>query len=416
MACMPDSHARKAFRILLAILAIAAAVHFSYRTMDMRAAGCIDTPTFIMQTTHFLLKGEVYKNPLKTTGPLEEFQPGSPWFKFPPIYLLDYIPFVYAFSPNHVPSYFVNIDGITDWLRPLHVLRYLTAVVTLMIMLNRSKSLDFFLLGIGIACAYSPFFESLYGLIFDNLLLFLCSIILLAAKTGRSRLVGILIAIAAMLKIYPAVLVLPALIQRDWRCLAAIASSSAVLLLVGILVFGLPENIFYYCKLLPLLMRETSVASSDNLALGRFFVLYAPSAETGMQYFYIFRSCMTAATAVILYRSRTAFTIEENGLAALMCLMLINLPNVWPNYQLILILPILVLVAGGFNSAAYGRLQATIALCCWLLLTCSTDGRGGLYARLWTKPFRYRINTRYHATVYPTGTVGLLLHFATSKS
>lgn len=370
---------KRAALALLAILLIYSVVHFYTAAIQVREAGFIDTPTFIAQAGFFMDSGKLYSNPLKEGGELDGFEPSAPWYKFPPAYLLAYMPWAPAIDLDY-ERYGKTLNALSRDIWAVHVIRYLLSLSVILVLLNSKKSKYFLLNGMVMGLLFTPVFESLYGLIFDNLLLFSLAIILLLNKSGKNELAGVVIGTLSMFKLYPAILILWAIAVKNLKMVAYFIAACFLLLLVSLSVFGLDNHLFFYTRLLPVLLNETSVADTGNFSLGSLFVQHWENKHIAMWYFGVFKTLILAATAAVLWvhgrHDDGCVRYAAIKLSLIVCAMLLYLPNYWGNYQLILILPVLTLLAGAYADYRGSFWQGVVAVMCWFVMVLSKDGGG----------------------------------------
>ena len=281
---------------------------------------------------------------------MDGYGPSSPWYKFPPAYMLAFMPWV---TPvNTAEDIGKNVDAQARKIWIVHVFRYLGSLILLLLLLKGSASPWFILHGLAMGLTFTPFFESLYGLIFDNVLLFLLALILFLNKAGKNRLAGWCIGLAAMLKVYPAILILWAIAVKDWKIVLGAIAAAMLLLSGSLLVFGVENHLFYYTRLLPLLLQESSlVAKEGNFSLGAQFVGLWQETGTAMLWFSIYKNLMMAATISLLLYGKVydnCFRFAAMKLSLIACMTILYLPNYWGNYQLVLILPVLTLLGNAY--------------------------------------------------------------------
>ena len=395
---------------MLVALLIYSAVHFYRASIQMREAGFIDTPTFIAQAGFFMDSGKLYSNPLKEGGELDGFEPSAPWYKFPPAYLLAYMPWAPAIDLDY-EKYGKTLNVLSREIWQVHVIRYLLSLTIILVLLNSKKSTCFLLNGMAMGLLFTPFFESLYGLIFDNLLLFSLAIILLLDKYRKNELAGLVIGAVSMFKLYPAILILWAVAVKNIKMVLYFVAACFLVFLVSMAVFGLDNHIFFYTRLLPLLLNETSVADASNFSLGYFFVRHWEDRHIAMLYFGVFKMLMLAATVAVLWlcgrHQDGCARYAAMKLSLIVCAMLLYLPNYWGNYQLILILPVLTLLAGAYADHRRSFWQGVVAVMCWLFLVLSKDG-GGMFAPFYLSKYPHWVNNGADFRMY----IPLVLWFA----
>ena len=79
------------------------------------------------------------------------------------------------------------------------------------------------------ALNFEPFFETLFGLQVETLMLLLLAICLIALQRGRDPVAGVGLAVCGMLKIYPAFLLLYLLVKRRWAAIGWCAGASLLI-------------------------------------------------------------------------------------------------------------------------------------------------------------------------------------------
>jgi len=96
-----------------------------------------------------------------------------------------------------------------------------------------------------------PAFDTIaYGQI-DVVLLGLVTLAFLALRAGRSAVVGLAVALAALFKLYPLVLVLLLAARREWRAVAWTAGWLLALVGVAVAVMGWREHVVFATEVLP---------------------------------------------------------------------------------------------------------------------------------------------------------------------
>jgi hypothetical protein len=96
-----------------------------------------------------------------------------------------------------------------------------------------------------------PAFDAIaYGQV-DVVLLLLVTVALLALQRGRPAIVGLAVALAALLKLYPLVLLLFLAARREWRAVVWTAAWLVALVAVAVAVMGWREHLIYASEVLP---------------------------------------------------------------------------------------------------------------------------------------------------------------------
>ncbi len=172
-------------------------------------------------------------------------------------------------------------------------------------------------------------------------------------------------------------------------------AACVLLFLASLSVFGLENHVFFYTRLLPLLLNETSVADTGNFSLGYFFVRHWEDTHIAMLYFGAFKMLILGATAAVLWiQGRNHDCCARYAaikLSLIVCAMLLYLPNYWGNYQLILILPVLTLLAGAYADHRRSFWQGVVAVMCWFVMVFSKDA-GGMFVPFYMSKYPHWVN------------------------
>jgi Glycosyltransferase family 87 len=199
-------------------------------------------------------------------------------------------------------------------------------------------------------------------------------------RRGHDRWAGAAVAIAAMLKLTPALLLVYLALRRRWQALAAAIAALAALALVSVAVVG-PGEFF------AALPEALSVGSGDA-RLGHNEALLAPllnavaSAAPGLAgpgrvAEYVVLVALAVAAGVVLWRAQRDAAVtpgtragEDAAYAVALCAMLLLSPATWVHHY-VWVLPALALVLGlaarSFLRATTPELRRTAAAQCALL-------------------------------------------------
>jgi hypothetical protein len=320
--------------LVIALLVLLSGFHFVRGAQGARAYGFVDFPIFLAQARLFVMTGELYADP----GSPELYAPSAAVYKFPPLYAAMLVPLVRHGIPESL--------YIGHWL--LQLILYAGAVLTTLAWLGRGRGATFWVGGAVLAANFEPFFETLWRLQIETPLLLLLTLALVAYTGRRQAWTGAALGAAAMLKVYPLFLLLYFGVRRNWRVLIGTVAAVAGLLAVSVLVIGIRENATYYLKILPLLLAEAPQASSENLSWARFLELgmgLAPGVAKRVGQALVLPLIGVSVVAVWPRRTEANSRLRRATQFGLFVpLMLLVMPNSWVNYQLLLLLPILVLL------------------------------------------------------------------------
>lgn len=335
--------------LLVLLLCAVSLLHFVHMCLVTLQQGFADMPIFLDALQQHLAGGSLY--PAITDPRL--FEPGAAVFKFPPLYLLPYLPFVAGGEPA----------GFYTALWVVNIFLYASGVLLCMQALFRQASWVVHAGAITVACLFTPFLECLFGLTFEILLFFLLSLVLWQlSRTGRFMTSGL--ALAAMMKIYPATMSLY-LLFRDRVALFRYLFAAAVFVMLAVLAMGLDVSRQFYAGILPQLMQELPLATHKNLAFVGVLLLKGMPAEILPQTWLAFRLVLLLGVVSLLwFSSRRPATRERLLLefAFMVCVMLMWLPNSWFSYQLVLLLPVFILFRFGVLDRAGDDTGITLLL------------------------------------------------------
>lgn len=348
---------------ILALLALAslATIHFCTATTHTLVYamnnGFADTPIFVTSALKFLQTGTLYdmREPLAIT-----YAPGAETYKFPPLYVLPYLPWLNRESG--IPLDMYNIFSL------IHIVRYIVTLI-LCILFFGGKNPAWALTVIIIYCFAGPFYESLYGLTFDSLLLTSLTIALILKN--HKIINAALITHAILAKLYPAPLLLYFLKNHSVKKSAAILIAvTATIAIVPIIIMGIEVHKIYFIEILPIIIKEETLLSDYNLS----FISLLNS--KGIPDIFCKAFILLASILVILSarKNSSAKNIDELVFGFCISLTILLIPNCWGNYQLILIMPVIILLGHAWNSVGLARATATlIAIAAWLPMTSSAN-------------------------------------------
>jgi alpha-1,2-mannosyltransferase len=317
-----------------ALLLLLSVFHFVHAAHNSRAFGFVDFPIFLAQAELYLITGELY---VDASDP-ESYGPAAAVYKFPPLFAMLLLPFVRGGVSDSV--------YLGHWV--LQILLYAAAVGLLVANLRRQGGAIFAFVGTLLALNFEPFFETLWRLQLETPILLLLVLALVAYQTGRQPWAGIAIGVGFMLKLYPAFLLLFFALRRGWKVMVGFVAAVALIVIASLIVIGPGENAAYFFKILPLLFDEAPRVSTENLSPARHFqVLFGMDGAWAKR---------LAQLIVVPLIALTAFAVARRGprpgdrlavataFSLFIPLMLLAMPNSWVNYQLLLLLPLLVLL------------------------------------------------------------------------
>jgi hypothetical protein len=307
--------------------------HFVQAAQNSRAFGFVDFPIFLAQAELYLMTGELY---VDATDP-EAYGPAAAVYKFPPLFAMLLLPFVRGGAGDGV--------YLGHWI--LQILLYATSVGLLLTFLRRQGGPWFLFAATILALNFEPFFETLWRLQLETPILLLLAFALLTFQLGRPTAAGAAIGVGFMLKLYPAFLLVYFAARRRWRVLAGFGVAVVLIAVASLIVIGPEENAAYFFKILPLLLDETPRLSSENVSPARHLQgLLGLGGAWAKRLGQLLVLPLVVSSLVVVWRRQRALGGRLAGATAFALfvpLMLLAMPNSWVNYQLLLLLPILVL-------------------------------------------------------------------------
>jgi len=320
--------------LALGLLAVSS-VHFAVSVHRAGAFGVVDFPIFLERARVFRDTGVLY--------PAAEdpavYAPAAAVYKFPPPYAMLLLPFTTRADEHRV------LSGH----RVVQVAAYLLAVGLLLHALAPRRPSAFWLLGLALALNFEPFFETLWRLQIETGLLLLLAIGVVALARERDGPLGAAIAAGALLKIYPAVLAAYLVAGRRWRALAALAVTAALIGVSSWIVIGGAENRSYWLRVFPALLAELPAATTENVSPARYLqTLSGLGPATAKRAATILAGCLLVVSAwAVRWRAGRSTSAAHARLAFALFVpaMLLSMPNGWVNYQLLLLVPLLALLA-----------------------------------------------------------------------
>jgi len=346
--------------LLYGILAISL-MQFVYRvSLGFGTYYSVDMPLFLQTAYDYLASQTLYR---RADDLQHLYQPGAGVYKYPPLYQLTIVPWFAQGWPEHV--YFMV-------LRTSMLLMYLGSAglmirkVAALQVGEFSKSL-FYTTAAITTLWFVPFHAS-HGVVSEIFILFLLSLFIYF-YTSKPVLSGVLLGVSSMLKVYPVFLIGFSILVKNKRNIIGFIMACLLATALTMAYFGLAENLFFFFKLLPVLLSERVSDYGSNLNIEAFF-LSTGLIKQGFPLFNIQKIIVLGALAFMTYQYRNA---EEKIILLILslwiCAMLLFLSNYWLQYQLILILPIIALLAHAVKKCSWWQ-WFTVSL---VIITMSID-------------------------------------------
>lgn len=335
--------------VLLA-LALAGMAHFYLAVKSatfLVTHGHQDTYIFVSAAQRLLAGGKLYElvEPLYVT-----YAPGMAVFKFPPLYVLPYLPWLdKLYWPEETQWY--------TWLFRVHLLRYGLAALMVWWCFGPRKQWAWAFTVIAVFGLSAPVHESLYGMTFENLLLFSVVLALVAWQKGWRWPVAALLSYISMAKLFPAPLLLFFATRERWTMIARLAVCSLLWLALAVMLLGVEPHVDYVTRILPVLLKEGA-----NIWLINATLLHDPMIPAGFRP--VLACVLIGMTWGVMNFRAAQKTTDRVALEFCMVLLvaLLLLKNFWVSYQLVLLLPVLVLAGGMLAGKSLAWWRGLVAL------------------------------------------------------
>ena len=178
-------------------------------------------------------------------------------------------------------------------------------------------------------------------------------------RRGRAGAGGALLGLAIALKMYPVVLVVPLLAQRQWRCVTWALATAVTVMGLGFVLIGWEQTWFYLTRVLPEVERTLGQSSSGNNSLAVALRNATGSAGMANALSLALRAAIVAAVAAGAWRVRNE---PARALAVGMTMLVLVPPVIWEHYFVLIYLPWLDALA------CAGRRQTPILAVAYFLL------------------------------------------------
>ncbi|MBW8051162.1 MAG: DUF2029 domain-containing protein [Cytophagales bacterium] len=320
----------KILNIIIIILLIASGIRFSLEVYNIKEFGFCDFPVIWNQVLEYINTGILYP----FIDNLENnYRADLPLYRYPPIYASLWIPFANLGIGDNIFIY--------HWILQLALYLFFSFLLIYIAIIGKiNKNLIFIIMILTLN--YIPFFETLYGLQLETLILLLLALTILFSIKQNRLVPGCTLGIATMLKIYPLIFLIYFVIKKKWNVLISFIITIIVLMIVSILVVGFQEVYDFYFILLPYMFMESAQDTSDNISLEIFFAklpFLNPLIAKGLS---TFTTIILVSFSVfsILQNRKKHQSIEINLLeiSLFIPLLLMIYGNSWLNYQLLLML------------------------------------------------------------------------------
>lgn len=315
------------WQVLATVALLASVVRFTFEIRVIEAHCCYDFPTAFGRAVGFATRHA----PFYPTD-LASYAPGVGDFKYPPLYAL--LLLLVADSGFREPPLGTYLG--------LQIILYFASVALLARAFGLDRRSGCAFLFTLVALNFGPVFETLLRLQIEMLVLFCLAVTALCLARRREGLAGAAIAAATMLKIYPALAIVP-FARRRARALLGFAAGLAVISAISLYALGWKECEQYFSRALPVMMKEAPIETyhAENASIGRWLTRHLAVEPANARRLGDSAAVVaTVVTLLVLWRQRREGPVTGTELGTLVPVMLLTLPNSWANYQLLLLVPI----------------------------------------------------------------------------
>lgn len=344
------------------------ACYAGYRLGYIETFGFHDWYLFLGAAKQFILSGELYDRDLS------HYAPAAAVYKFPPLSGALIVSLLDLGLPDVALRYLYLI---------LHLLCY-TAALSLLVKSLPTRNPWFLPIALLLAFTFEPLFENYDTAQLEMYIFLLLAAALHALVLQRHFLSGLCIGVAAAFKIYPLYLAGMFVFQRNWRALGGVLCGLSMATVFSMTLTSVAEHGFYICNILPILLDESVSGSYRNLSLAHALLsLGAPTATITLVGLLV----LALPAAITFFAPKPSTDSIPITLSLWICAVLLGMKNSWLNYQLLLLLPLLVCLAEAMHSdrisskilvlvllsaglifwSNMGKLMFLITLASWLL-------------------------------------------------
>ncbi len=327
-----------------------------------------DFPIFYDAVKQYLSTGQLY------TRHLDYYFPADGIYKFPALYSSLLLPFV---------KNGISLEDSQTFFLYLHCSLYVFSGIILVFLFapEKNRSLFCFCSGILVLNLYS-LYENLRTLQLEIYILFFVTLLLFLLKKHRYFLSGITLSIMAFLKVYPVFFAIYFLWKRKAIFFLGVFLASLLLILLMIACFGWEENRWYFFEVLPVILQEKVFINYENVGLVKLINhLFATSqfihyetplgdGNTAIAKVLLWASYLLALLA--FFRKKTTLGSKDKyphyvAFSLLITLVLLTLKNPWSNYQVLLVVPLLYILAALFSLLEKKFIGVLFFITCLLL-------------------------------------------------
>jgi len=315
--------------------------------------GYFDWPIFIEAATHFLQSGVLYY------ADLERYAPNAEIYKFPPLFASALIVFL---------RLGLEAETLRVGVGTLQLLMYFASIWLCLRISNRRLSFYLCACIFLFVATFEPFINNFIGLQIEAFILFLLCLMLWSLVREKPLLAGVFLGVAVALKLYPLFLLgIVICINQRIRFLAGVAMGLMASLVFTMLVIGVEQNWLFFSRIAPALAMEVLDTHLRNISINNLFFQMG-----GIKSYahYAGIVLMLGSLGVLATTIKRSFQprIIIAGFSLMVAVLVLGIRNSWGNYQLLLVLPIIILFAEATRSKAMDYISiACIIIACSLI-------------------------------------------------
>jgi hypothetical protein len=305
-------------------------------------AGVMDFPIFLEHARNFIDTGVLYARDIQQYGP------GAPIYKFPPLFGAMLV--------------FCMEQGATDqalfsWALAAQEVCFFGSALLMVGMLYQYVRWPWaWLLPVVliVALLFPPNIENVLRLQLDAYVLLLLTAALFFLLKEKNGLAGFCVGLAILLKVYPVVLLVYFLMRRQWAACVGVLVACLMVTTATLAMLGVAEHAYFLSSVLPVMLMESASASLENLSLAAYVIYFqGDGPHVGYMAKPVVAACVLVAGWGLFQSSRmprdAASPIRTAlDVALLITLVLIGLSNSWWNYQILLLIPTVVILVAAF--------------------------------------------------------------------
>ena len=368
--------------ILLALVSI---FYFANKSHAVYQYGYYDLPIFSQAAIRYWRDEPIYQ---RSQDLAERYKPRAIIYKFPPPYLLNFLPWFDKTGVWHsqfrlgLTLFFIFTYMVAVFIACRMVLR--CRVAKKIENMRNIKNLDsaeivFVLLAIAYAGVFMPFFLVQGGTSGEAYIIALAALAF-ASMQRFPYLAGLLLIWLASIKLYPVFLLIYPLLTRQWKVIFSSVISGFFIVFLSVFIFGWNENIFYVQKILPVLLSEPVIyfwaevfmPSANNQGVVSVLADYGLLPNRSLIWLNMVRLPFLFSMLWLLLKYCKRHTEWQwqslRSFSLVLLTMMICLPNVFYSYFVVLIFPALALA--GFlwtKKYWYGLLSLVVLMSCFIV-------------------------------------------------